>query len=200
MGFFFSCYGWSYSGHSQIIHWHSCSAGQEQMFSAYPPLFLKQEDEYFGSCGGCYMQGEKFSWQILVFHVCTETAASVQVLDRDGNFEHLSESVYAQTCTHIWFHVSLWEQWPALFIVPICSCILKKIKKTHSGHNLFRDLLVRQVRQSCINVDLENEHRLIFLVWIQARNLCSDRTGEQKWCQSHTAFDWNSWSLYYLQY
>lgn len=59
MGFFFSCYGCSYSGHFQIIHWHSCSAGQEQMFSAYPPLFLKQEDAYFGSCGGCYMQGKK---------------------------------------------------------------------------------------------------------------------------------------------
>lgn len=59
--------------------------------------------------GAAICKVKKFSWQISVFHICTETAASVQVLDRDGNFEQLSESVYAQTHTHIFGFMFLYE-------------------------------------------------------------------------------------------
>lgn len=187
MGFFFSCYGCSYSGHFQIIHWHSCSAGQEQMFSAYPPLFLKQEDAYFGSCGGCYMQGKKVFMADFSFpHLHRDSCFSPSPGQRWELWTAFRKCLCTNTHTHIWFHVSVWEQWPALFIVPICSSHLKqRLKKTFRSQSL----QVRPVRHNCINVNLENKHRLVFLLWIQARNPCSDRTGEQKWCQTHTVFD-----------
>lgn len=55
---------------------------------------------------------------------------------------------------------------------------LKTISKSQSL--LFTDLLGRQVRHSFLNMNIENEHRLLFLLWIQAQKLRSDRAGEQK--------------------
>lgn len=70
------------------------------MYAVYSPLFLKQEDAYFGSSRGCYIQGRKVFIADFSFHICTETAASVRVLDRDGNFENLSESKGLRINTH----------------------------------------------------------------------------------------------------
>lgn len=115
--------------------------------------------------GAAICKVKKFSWQISVFHICSETAASVRALDRDGNSEHLSESVYAQTRTHTGFHVSLWKQWPALFIVPMCSYTLKTLGKIQKNIQVTISLETYWLGKSerrCINVNLENEHKLIF--------------------------------------
>lgn len=172
-------------------------AGQEQMYAVYSPLFLKQEDAYFGSSRGCYIQGRKvfiadFSFPHLHQDSCFKYESWTEMVTLKI-FQKVR--VYAQTRTHIQFCVSLWEQWPSLCIAPIWSYTLKtprKVRKiiSKSQSLLFRDLLVRQVRHSFINVNLESEHRLLFLLWIQVRKPRSDRAGEQKWCQAHTGVRW----------
>ena len=97
----------------------------------YTPLFLKQEDAYFGSCGGCSMPGRKVfmgGFQFL-------TSAPTQLLQYKSWTEMGTLKAFqkvrnqAQTGTCIPFRVSSWEQWPSLSIRPICSHSLKTARK-----------------------------------------------------------------------